>query len=305
MKVLFSFFLVLTPFIANAGEFISFEANNQRVRAVLFFPQEKKDKYPLIITQHGSSPTIRIGKCSFFGGDKCAVTDSFSKKVIEEGTKSGFAVVAIDAFTELGVSKADKTQFPPAWRYAIRLKNLLSNDPRIQSGSIFYTGWSYGGASVTGVLQLNMKQPWKAVAPVEAGCQFQQIPVKQPYPILFIMGADSHYSPIPCLYLNDQLKEIGNQSEAIVIPGVSHSFSTSGDRAPANGFGAISLSGCPNNFFIIDRQGVWMRRDGSVADAKTAWSECTAPGIGGGIEDKMDLAVSYVINFFTAVNAKP
>ena len=190
MKKLCFFLLMLTACIAKAGEFLSFEANNQKVRAVLFFPKEKKEQYPLIITQHGSSPNIRIGECSLFGGAKCAVTDTFSEKIIEEGTKAGFAVVAIDAFTELGVSKADKTRFPPAWRYAIRLKTLLSNDDRIQADATFYTGWSYGGASVTRALSIEeIRQPWKAIAPVEAGCQFQHVPIKQAYPILFVMGA--------------------------------------------------------------------------------------------------------------------
>jgi len=300
MKSLIVFFLVLAPYIANASEFILFELNNQKVRAVLFFPEEKKEKYPVIITQHGSSPTIRIGECSFFGGERCALTDTFSKKIIEEGTKAGFAVVAIDAFSELRVSKSDKTKFPQAWRYATRLKTILSDDKRIQADSVFYTGWSYGGHSVMRMLDTHMNDSWKAIAPVEAGCQFQHTPIKQSYPTLFVMGADSHYSPTPCLYLNDQLKAIGNQSEAVVIPGVSHSFSTRGDRAAPNG-GGISLSGCPNNFFIIDRQGNWTRRDGSPADARTAWTECTAPGIGGGMEDKMSLAVSHVIGFFKSV----
>jgi hypothetical protein len=80
----------------SAAEYLKFNSpdkrfpNNPEVLVEISLPKDIEGKLPVIITQHGST---RDGKKIEDGA-----IDEYSKRVIEEGIKQGFAVAAIDAF---------------------------------------------------------------------------------------------------------------------------------------------------------------------------------------------------------------
>ena len=94
---------------ASATEYLRFNSedkkfpNHTEVLVEISFPKEFSGKLPLIITQHGST---RDGKKMQDGA-----TDEYSKRIIKEGTKQGFAVAAIDAFTKNPLQQMIKRVF--------------------------------------------------------------------------------------------------------------------------------------------------------------------------------------------------
>ena len=109
------------------------------VIAMIATPPGSKGKLPLIITLHGSS---RDG-VTFPGGK--GRTDEYSSRLMREGTKRGFAVVALDAFYKTDIQPSEKTTFPNAHQYALDLKDILAKDRRFDTKNFFLTGFSYGG----------------------------------------------------------------------------------------------------------------------------------------------------------------
>jgi dienelactone hydrolase len=295
MKRLFLALLITSN--AYAAEYIEFKSFDTRlnipteVLAEIHFPKTGTAPYPVIITQHGSSPRI-----SFENGK--GRTDVFSKTVIDQGTANGFVVVAIDAFYNRNLNSSTKQQFPNASNFAIDLKKLLIVDTRFDSSKLFYTGWSYGGLMVTEALDqknLNDPIPWKAIAPSEAGCQFQPKAIKVSFPVMFVLGEESHYPPKPCLYYASKLTEQGTQVETVVIPKANHHYSTYGRRGPGRSF---SLNGCTDNPVIRDGK-TWTFANGQPTTQIEANKQCsTQLGGDGGAEDKLSESVSYIINFF-------
>jgi len=296
MRILLTL-LVISSITANAGELIEFEAVDARTKnlstvlAEVFIPPNSRGKLPVIITQHGSSPSE-----SFENGP--GRTDIFSKEMVRQGLNDGYAVVTIDAFYDKGLSPTSKSKFPNATPWAYKLKNILSNDPRFDTDRFFYTGYSYGGDTVIGAIsnRLPSQQQWRAIAPAEAGCGVQPSARLLPYPVLFIKTAESHYPPAPCLYLSDKLREAGTKSEVIIIPQANHSFSTFG----ASGIiqGGIASNGCTDNPVIRTSTG-FIHADGTPLTKGNPFDECvTNTRGGGGTPDKLDLAVSYIISFF-------
>lgn len=270
-----------------------FQISNESYRVAFFIPKNNV-ALPLIISQHGSSPKESFGQCPIFGSRKnCVMTDVFTKELIRQATKEGFAVAAIDAFSELGVSSADKTRFPNATRYAINLRGALRSDPRFDQSRIYYTGFSYGGHSVVNVLH-NRVAHFKAIAPVEAGCQIQPNARLVPYGILFVLGERSHYPPKPCLYLQQALHAQGADARAVVIPGANHNFGVGDSKTGPS----RSLNGCTDNHVIIDGQN-WRHVDGKSTNRKDAVEACTTL-VGSSSDDikKMPEAVSHVLSFF-------
>ena len=299
MKRLAGLVLALLGTASMAQDIIRFQAwSNQNlnpVRAALFLPDRGPAPHALIITQHGSSPDEKLGRCDFAGkGPDCIRTDTFSLRILRRALEQGFAVAVIDAFTDIGASKDNKLGFPNATSYAHTLRDQLAQDPRLDSDRFFYTGWSYGGQSVINTIARPLPRIWKAIAPVEAGCQFQPAARKLPYPSLFVMAEKSHYPPGPCLYLHEQLLEAGSDSKAVVIPKADHHFSLS----PASIGPGTSLNGCTDNFVIITGQS-WRFKDGTPTNPREAWARCaTGWGAGGGPPHKLDEAVGLVIDFF-------
>jgi predicted peptidase len=203
------FFFIASVFCCTAAlaqEIIKYEARSRqslnKVRAALYIPDMGSAPYPLVITQHGSSPEVKLGKCPVFGrSEDCVKTDVFSSKLLKSALEKGFAVAVIDAFSDIGAGKDNKLAFPDATSYAHALREKLVQDARLDPERFFYTGWSYGGHSVLNTMLYRTQDRWRAIAPVEAGCQFQPAAKTLPYPVLFVMGAESHYPPKPCLYL--------------------------------------------------------------------------------------------------------
>lgn len=285
--------------ISNAQEIINFKAQSRQsfndVRAALFIPKNTAPPYPLIVVQHGSSPTVSLGNCSIFGkSNDCVKTDEFSFKIMKKGLESKFAIVVIDAFTDINANKENKLSFPDATSYAHSLVAKISMDNRIDTKNIFYTGWSYGGFSVLNTIGYRSQKRWKAIAPVEAGCQYQPAAKLLPYPVLFVMGSNSHYPPKPCIYMSNKLIEAGTKSNAIIFENVDHYFGSGQSKSGVS----KSLNGCTDNHVIIDN-GVWRFLDGTLTNPDEAWIKCTTDiGFGGATSEKLDDVVDVVIEFF-------
>lgn len=301
MKRLFLALLITSN--AYAAEYLEFKSFDTRlnipteVLAEIHFPKTGTAPYPVIITQHGSSPQVQ-----FKNGQ--GATDNFSKTVIQQGIEQGFVVIAIDAFYKRNLNHNTKPQFPDSYNYAVDLKKLLLEDKRFSPNKLFYTGWSYGGMMATNAMdQRNVRDPipWRAVAPSEAGCQFQPKAVKLPFPVLFVLGEASHYPPKPCLYYADRLKEQGNDVETIVIAKANHHFSTYGMNGNSNG--SLTLNGCTDNPAIRDGR-TWQFANGQPTSMKEVTEKCfTRNGANGkGYEDKLVESVNYIINFFAKYN---
>ena len=107
-----SIFFFLFFLNATASEYLKFNSadrkfpNHSEVIVEISFPKRYSGKLPVIITQHGST---RDGKKIQDGA-----TDEYSKRIIKEGTKQGFAVAALDAFYKKPIKAHEKTRFPDA-----------------------------------------------------------------------------------------------------------------------------------------------------------------------------------------------
>ena len=270
-----------------------FQVSAESYRVAFFVPPGEAVT-PLIISQHGSSPTEAYGQCPFFGSRKnCVMTDVFTKELVRQATQEGFAVAVIDAFSELGVSSADKTRFPNATRYAVHLRDAIRDDQRFDQTRIFYTGVSYGGHSVVNILH-DRTAHFKAIAPVEGGCQIQPIARAVPYAVLFVQGDRSHYPPKPCLYLQQALKAQGADARSVVIAGANHNFGIGASKTGPS----RSLNGCTDNHIIIDGPN-WRHVDGKPTNRKDAVEACTTlVGYSSNDIEKMPEAVSHVLRFF-------
>lgn len=270
-----------------------FQVSAESYRVAFFIPTGEV-AVSLIISQHGSSPTESYGQCPIFGSrKKCVMTDVFTKELIRQATQEGFAIAVIDAFSELGASKSDKTKFPNATKYAVHLRGELRSDPRFDQSRIYYTGFSYGGHSVVNVLY-NRAADFRAIAPVEAGCQIQPIAQMVSYGVLFVLGDRSHYPPKPCLYLQQALKVQGADARAVVIAGANHNFGLGASKTGPS----RSLNGCTDNHVIIDGKN-WRHVDGKPTNRKDALEACTTQvGYSSDNITKMPEAVSRVVSFF-------
>jgi dienelactone hydrolase len=271
-----------------------YQASAESYRVAFFVPSGE-GSFPLIIAQHGSSPTEAYGQCPLFGSRKnCVMTDVFTKELVLQASQVGFAVAVIDAFSELGVSSADKTRFPNATRYAVHLRDAVRSDSRFDQSRIYYTGFSYGGHSVMNVLHDRVAH-FKAIAPVEAGCQIQPASRPVPYGVLFVLGDRSHYPPKPCLYLQQALHAQGADARAVVIEGANHNFGVGASKTGPS----RSLNGCTDNHVIIDGP-TWRHLDGRPTNRKDAVEACTTlVGYSSNDIEKMPEAVRYVVKFFT------
>ena len=168
----FLIFYYLMTLNISAAEYLKFNSpdkrfpNSPEVLVEISLPKNEKGKLPVIITQHGST---RDGKKI-----KDGAIDEYSKRIIEQGTKEGFAVAAIDAFYKKQIKPTDKTLFPNATEYANNLRKILEKDDRFDKNKIFYTGFSYGAEQVLKTIgaPFNNQNPkaWKAVVAAEPGC---------------------------------------------------------------------------------------------------------------------------------------
>ena len=266
----------------------------EHYRVAMVLPAQRDTPLPLILVQHGSSPTESFGTCPLFGSNKdCVKTDVFSKELVAQALQAGFAVAVIDAFSELGVSSRDKTQFPDATRYAVHLRQVLRGDARFDQGRIYYTGFSYGGASVLGVIS-RPAESFRAIAPVEAGCQIQPSGRRLPYPVLFVLGDRSHYPPKPCLDLQKALQDAGADARAVVLEGADHNFGIGASRSGSS----RSLNGCTDNPVIVEGR-TWRHLNGQPTTREEAMRTCTTfVGVSSQDSTLLPKAVEHVVSFF-------
>jgi len=285
---------------ARAAEIIQFKSwagnqlKDQEVIAELHLPTGSTTRLPVIITQHGSTQD------KFFKSGK-GKTDVYSQQIIDKGLAQGFAVVAIDAFYPRNTKATEKELFPAAQFYALTLRNLLASDNRFDPERIFYTGFSYGGQMVIEALMPLPSQyrnaRWRAIASAEGNCQIQPKARADSPPSIFVLGELSHYPPKPCMYLSDQLKQAGNVSQHVTIPGASHYYSLTGVRDVVANYRA--LNACTDNPVIRENHQLARHLDGTPTDLATAFKTCTSNrGHTRGNEEKLGEATDHVIRFF-------
>ena len=280
----------------SAAEYLKFNSkdkkfpNHPEVLVEISFPKKFTEKLPVIITQHGST---RDGKKI-----KDGAIDEYSKRIIEEGIKQGFAVAAIDAFYKKGIKSTDKNLFPSATVYANNLRKILLEDDRFDKNNIFYTGFSYGAEQVLKTIgaPFNNENPksWKAVVAAEPGCNSFHQPVKLNYPILIIKGEESHYYIEPCKILEKEMLKKGNNVSIVVLPKANHYFSTNGEIGKG-----IALNGCRYNPIIRKSDGTQQMYDGSKISKKEARKKCLTSESGKGKNrKKLNEAVKLTVDFF-------
>ena len=285
---------------ARAAEIIQFKSwggnqlKDQEVIAELHLPTSSANRLPVIITQHGSTQD------KFFKSGK-GKTDAYSQQIIDKGLAQGFAVVAIDAFYPRNTKGSEKELFPAAQFYALTLRNLLASDNRFDPERIFYTGFSYGGQMVIETL-MPLASPyrnsrWRAIASAEGNCQIQPKARAEAPPSIFVLGELSHYPPKPCIYLSEQLKQAGNVSLHVTIPGANHYYSLSGVRdVVAN---SRTLNACTENPVIRESHQLARHLDGTPTDLAKAFQTCSGNrSHTRGNEEKLGEATDHVIRFF-------
>ncbi len=260
------------------------------VIAMIATPPGSKGKLPLIITLHGSS---RDG-VTFPGGK--GRTDEYSSRLMSEGTKRGFAVVALDAFYKTNIQPSEKTTFPNAHQYALDLKDILAKDRRFDTENFFYTGFSYGAGQVNKSVDIRTdfkSTPWRAVAAAEPGCNVISEPVKVSFPILMIKGSESHYYVEPCQYFARLLKSAGVSVELDVIEGANHFFSTDGRIVRGK-----AVNGCRFNP-VIRKKDRFEFADGSPATLQIIRQKCfTKMGGAGKNRLLLDGVIERVLDYF-------
>ena len=280
----------------SAAEYLKFNSpdkrfpNNPEVLVEISLPKDIEGKLPVIITQHGST---RDGKKI-----KDGAIDEYSKRVIEEGIKQGFAVAAIDAFYKKQVKATDKTVFPNATEYANNLRKILVQDGRFDKNKIFYTGFSYGAEQVLKTIgaPFNNQNPkaWRAAVAAEPGCNSFHEPVKLNFSMLIIKGEESHYYIEPCKILEKEMLKKGNNVSIIVLPKANHYFSTNGKIGKG-----LAVNGCRYNPIIKKPDGTAQMYDGSKISRKEARKKCLTSESGKGKNrKKLDEAVKLTVDFF-------
>jgi dienelactone hydrolase len=280
----------------SAAEYLKFNSkdknfpNHPEVLVEISFPKKFTGKLPIIITQHGST---RDGKKI-----KDGAIDEYSKRIIEEGIKQGFAVAAIDAFYKKDIKPTDKTIFPNAVVYANNLRKILSEDGRFDKNNIFYTGFSYGAEQVLKTIgaPFNNENPksWKAIVAAEPGCNSFHQPVKLNFPMLIIKGEESHYYIEPCKILEKELLKKDNNVSLVVLPKANHYFSTNGKIGKG-----IAVNGCRYNPIIRKSDGTQQMYDGSKILKKEARRKCLTSESGKGKNrKKLNKAVKLTVDFF-------
>jgi dienelactone hydrolase len=247
------------------------------------------DPVPVIISLHGSS---RDGQ---YLSNGVARTDEYTTRIIKEGNKRGFAVVAIDAFYQSNLQPHNKTMFPAAWRMAVKIKSILEQNPNYTD--FYLTGFSYGAGQTMSVNDARLtykKQPWKAVAGAAPGCNRFSEPVKFDYPIAIFKGEKDHYSPRACKFYANMLIKANNNVTFEIIPKVNHFFST--DEGIVDG---KAQNGCTDNPIIRYPDGSMKFLDGTGISKRQSRSACLTNQSGKGKDRlKLDIVVKKVVTFF-------
>ena len=206
----FEFFHILT----------SQECEEQDMFGSLIFPDEKKEKYPLVICMHGS-----MG----WRGHHHEHSVNF--------LNNGFAIFRVNSFDARQVVSIVEDQIQVTLATVMtdcfNALKILSKHPDIDSSKIFIAGWSLGGSTA-------IYSAWEPVAEKLApdGERFAGHLAFYPgafmwpeemrwskTPILTLIGADDDYTPAVLIEkLSPAINQNGGNSQLIVYEGGHHSF---------------------------------------------------------------------------------
>ena len=206
----FEFFHILT----------SQECAEQQMFGSLIFPDEKKEKYPLVICMHGS-----MG----WRGHHHEHSVNF--------LNNGFAIFRVNSFDARQVVSIVEDQIQVTLATVMtdcfNALKILSKHPDIDSSKIFIAGWSLGGSTA-------IYSAWEPLAEKLApdGERFAGHLAFYPgafmwpeemrwskSPILTLIGADDDYTPAVLIEkLSPAINQNGGNSNLIVYEGGHHSF---------------------------------------------------------------------------------
>ena len=206
----FEFFHILT----------SQECEEQHMFGSLIFPDEKKEKYPLVICMHGS-----MG----WRGHHHEHSVNF--------LNNGFAIFRVNSFDARQVVSIVEDQIQVTLATVMtdcfNALKILSKHPDIDSSKIFIAGWSLGGSTA-------IYSAWEPLAEKLApdGERFAGHLAFYPgafmwpeemrwskSPILTLIGADDDYTPAVLIEkLSPAINQNGGNSNLIVYEGGHHSF---------------------------------------------------------------------------------
>ena len=206
----FEFFHILT----------SQESEEQDMFGSLIFPDEKKEKYPLVICMHGS-----MG----WRGHHHEHSVNF--------LNNGFAIFRVNSFDARQVVSIVEDQIQVTLATVMtdcfNALKILSKHPDIDSSKIFIAGWSLGGSTA-------IYSAWEPLAEKLApdGERFAGHLAFYPgafmwpeemrwskSPLLTLIGADDDYTPAVLIEkLSPAINQNGGNSNLIVYEGGHHSF---------------------------------------------------------------------------------
>ncbi len=206
----FEFFHILT----------SQECEEQQMFGSLIFPDEKKEKYPLVICMHGS-----MG----WRGHHHEHSVNF--------LNNGFAIFRVNSFDARQVVSIVEDQIQVTLATVMtdcfNALKILSKHPDIDSSKIFIAGWSLGGSTA-------IYSAWEPLAEKLApdGERFAGHLAFYPgafmwpeemrwskSPILTLIGADDDYTPAVLIEkLSPAINQNGGNSKLIIYEGSHHSF---------------------------------------------------------------------------------
>ena len=206
----FEFFHILT----------SQECEEQNMFGSLIFPDEKKEKYPLVICMHGS-----MG----WRGHHHEHSVNF--------LNNGFAIFRVNSFDARQVVSIVEDQIQVTLATVMtdcfNALKILSKHPDIDSSKIFIAGWSLGGSTA-------IYSAWEPLAEKLApdGERFAGHLAFYPgafmwpeemrwskSPILTLIGANDDYTPAVLIEkLSPAINQNGGNSNLIVYEGGHHSF---------------------------------------------------------------------------------
>ena len=206
----FEFFHILT----------SQECDEQDMFGSLIFPDEGKEKYPLVICMHGS-----MG----WRGHHHEHSVNF--------LNNGFAIFRVNSFDARQVVSIVEDQIQVTLATVMtdcfNALKILSKHPNIDSSKIFIAGWSLGGSTA-------VYSAWEPLAEKLApeGERFAGHLAFYPgafmwpeemrwskSPLLTLIGADDDYTPAVLIEkLSPAINQNGGNSNLIVYEGGHHSF---------------------------------------------------------------------------------
>lgn len=216
------------------------------IRANLRFPEEKKDRYPVVIVVHGIS----------------GYRDANEGHAAAELRKAGFATLTYDSFAARGTTGAalsgTPAYLPAGVADAYAARRVLASDPRIDADRIAVLGFSFGGevAHLTAFERFRSalsSGPGRFAAHVAfyPGGNLGVIAERGAYtgsPVLMLLGEKDDNLPVAKIegYLA-YARAAGNPVpiEIVIYPGAYHAWTVPGLATPRFYPDYVSTKKCP------------------------------------------------------------